>query len=117
MLKYIHLILTFFVLVANLVVCIVIPGIRTPAVIASFAVIFVNGLAIHIIANLKIQDGYKISIPITLVCCGIVEYALSFFLKDVIQGSFAFLVIALLVLLEAAITITCIAISWHNQIN
>lgn len=115
MIKYIHIIFTGLFLLANLVICGVIPGISTPAIIASFAVILLNGIAAHLTKGLEIKDGYKISLPFFFISCGLLEYVLSFFMKDHIQGNFAFLGVSLLVLLEAATAITCIAISRHNK--
>lgn len=114
MLKKLHLIFTVIALLANLAVCFVIPGIGKPAIITSFAVILVTGLASTLTSGIKLKDGFKISLPFVFIFFGVIEYILSFFMSSQLEGSFAFLGIVLLFLIEVATASVSIAISRHS---
>ena len=107
MMKKLSLILGVVLLLVNAAVCYLLTSAGQNALIVSSLVIATTFLLLFTAHSVNMKDAFKTSLSFLFVFCGLVEYVLSFFVRDEIRMNGFLLAIVILFVIQVFILIIC----------
>ena len=105
--KRLSLILGVILLAINAAVCYFLTSAGQNALIVSSIVIAATFLLLYTAHAVSMKDAFKTSLSFLFVFCGIIEYILSFFIRDEIKQNWFLLAIILLLVFQIFFLIIC----------
>jgi hypothetical protein len=105
--KKLSLILGIILLVINAAVCYFLTAAGQNALIVSSLVIATTFLLLFTVHSVSMKDAFKTSLSFLFVCGGIIEYILSFFIRDEVKQNGFLLAIIILFVIQLLFLIIC----------
>ena len=113
--KSIHLVIGFILLIVNALTCWLLTSVGNNTLLTSSLVILSTALLAFISGVLPIRQGFKISLPFFFYFNGIVEYVLSFFIKDSFKDNGYLIAIIVLFAFQIIVGLTTYFVSKVND--